>query len=217
MISVVDLWEAVSNLGKYGTAGYQDQDQFNMDLKASQYSLMSSLAPLNSINQTAKDLLSPFIVPFSGTTDAQGVIAKPSDYYQMDSLITNGFPVFPIETNELSLLRFIPSRRPSSVDDRYYFYMRNDSINVEPKSTHILEGTYIREPAESKILLTAVSTNDSDYVTPTADGDLEWNSRVFNILVYMMLFRMGFEFEKQLAMEFSQIGVQVEMSNFNRL
>lgn len=215
MISIVGLWEAVSRTGKFGTAGYQDEDQFNIDIKSCQFALMSALAPLNSTNQVAKDLLGPFIVPFSGSTDAQGVIAKPSDYYQMDSLITNGYPVYPIETNELALLQFIPSRRPSLTDNRYFFYMRNDEINVVPSAVHPLSGTYIREPSEAKIILTPTSTEDSDYVTPTSGGDLEWNNRVFNIFLYMMLHRMGFEIEKQLVMEFAQIGVQLEMSNFN--
>lgn len=217
MIPTVDVWEAVSRLAKSGTAGYQDDTEFNIDLKSVQYTLMGLMSPLNSVNQTAKDILSPFMEPLTGSSDAQGVLAKPADYFQLDSIIINGYPVFPIETNELAMIQYIPTRRPNASENRYYYFQRLDSINILPAAVYAVSGTYIRKPDDAGITLTPVSTPDRDYVTPTSAGDLEWNERVFNIIVYMMLLKLGLAFEKQILFEFSQLGIALEQSTLNTL
>lgn len=215
MILTVDVWEGVSRLAKSGTAGYQDEEEFNSDLNAVQIALMSMLAPMYSTDQVIKDILGPFIEPLTGTSSATGVLAKPSDYFQLATVAISGYPAFSIDVSEIQMLQFIPSRRPSATDNRYYYFMQSDSINLLPSAVHTVTGTYIRQPDEASIILTPVSEDDRDYVTPTSTDNLEWPQRVFNIIVYMMLLKLGLSFEKQLIMEFAQLGINTELLNIN--
>lgn len=214
MIPTENVWYGVSRLAKSGTSGYQDEDQFNLDLDSVQKTLMSMFAPMYGGDQTVKDLLSVFITPLSGSSDSAGVLAFPSNYYQLDTVIIDNKPAFPVDTNERAMQAFIPTRRPSSTEGRYYYYIQSESINLLPAASYVVSGTYLRKPDVAEIVLTPVSEADRDYVTPSSTSDLEWPERVYNIIVYMMGMKLGLDFEKQILLEFSQMGISMESSNF---
>ena len=213
MISVVTLWETLMQSAKTGTSGYQDEDEFNRDLSAVQTQLMSVLAPLYARSNAVKDLLDPFVVPLTGATNASGVLAKPADYFQIAAVSISGFPVKEVSVNERFMLQYVPSRRPSTADNRYFYFMQSEDINVLPAEVHTVSGSYIRHPDPASIALTEVSTDDSDYVTPTAVDDLEWPQRAFNLILYLMMQRLGLEMKEQLMMEMGNLGIQMESVN----
>lgn len=213
MIDIVRLYETIAQRAKTGTSGYQSKDEFNRDIASVQTSLMGLLCPLYDSSQAVRDLLSPFVEPLALTTNATGVVAKPSDYFQMAALSISGFPVNLVAANERFMLQFVPSRRPSAGENRYFYYLESDNINVLPSdSAFSLVGTYIREPDEASIDFTVTSTDDDDYIEVTSVDDLEWPERAFNLFVCMMLQNLGLEQKEQLLLEFSNLGISMEIN-----
>lgn len=211
MIGVVRLWETVMQTAKKGTAGYQDEDEFNRDLAAVQTELMGVLAPLYASSRAVKDLLAPFIVTFSGNTSVAGLLAKPDDYFQVANISISGHPATPVDVNEAPMLNYIPSRTPSVANNIYAYYEVNDDFTVLPQGTALPAVlTYIRHPEEASIVLTPVSDENGDYLTPTAGDDLEWPERAFNFIYYMMLQKLGLEAKEQLLIEYSNLGLRSE-------
>lgn len=213
MIDNVRLWESVTRTAKSGTSGYQSADDFNYALASVQTSVMSILAPLYSVTRAAKDLLAPFLTDSTGSTNAQGVYTKPSDYFQIASAMVGSHPAYPVEVNELAMLQYLPSRRPDASANRYAFYEEDDNFVFLPAQTATVSIKYIRKPDEAEIILTASSTADSDYLTPTSTNNLEWPERAFNLFYYMMLQRFGIESKEQILLEFSNLGIQTEAAN----
>jgi len=210
MISIVRLWETIMQTAKKGTAGYQDEDEFNRDIAAVQTELMGTLAPWYAKSPAVQELLAPFVVPLTGTSTSAGVLTKPADYFQVAALSISGFPVKEIAVNERFMLQYVPSRRPSKTENRYFFFLQDDDINLLPAEAHSVVGTYIRQPEEASIELTPTSTADSDYLTPTSVDDLEWPERAFNLIYYMMLMRLGIEAKENLLAEFASMGLKSE-------
>jgi len=205
MISVVRLWNTVQQIAKSVTSGYQTQDEFNNDLASVQTALLSVLAPAYSKNQAIQDILAPFVKGAVLST------TKPADYFRFVSGIDRGYPMIPINVNQVGYYQTSPIRKPTA--KRTYYYFEDKQTKFLASGTPSGTMTYIRYPLASKIVLTAVSNADNDYVTPTADGDLEWNEDSFNFIQYMMLERLGVEMKENLLREFSAIGLQKELAN----
>lgn len=210
MISIVRLWETIMQTAKKGTAGYQDEDEFNRDIAAVQTELMGVLAPWYAKSIAVKELLAPFVEPYSASTSSSGVLTKPADYFQITSASVGGYPATQIDVNEVHMLQFVPSRRPSSAENRYSYYLSEDEVKFLPAETLSAAIVYLRQPAEASIALTPTSTADSDYLTPTSVDDLEWPERAFNLIYYMMLMRLGIEAKESLLAEFASMGLKSE-------
>lgn len=210
-MDIVRVYETVAQRAKTGTSGYQTEDEFNRDINSVQTELMSIVTPLYDISPAVREILGPFVVPLAGNTDASGMISKPSDYFQIDSLSISGYPVKKISTNERFMLRYVPSRSPSSADGRFFYFLENDEINILPAEAHSVIGTYIRQPNEAEIDFTVTSTDDDDYIVPVSVTDLEWPERAFNLIVALMLQKLGLEQKENLLIEFSNIGISMEM------
>lgn len=210
MISIVRLWETIMQTAKKGTAGYQDEDEFNRDIAAVQTELMGVLAPWYAKSLAVKELLAPFVEPYSASTSSSGVLTKPADYFQIASASVGGYPATQIDVNEVHMLQFVPSRRPSSSENRYSYYLSEDEIKFLPAEALSAAIVYLRQPDEASIALTPTSTADSDYLTPTSVDDLEWPERAFNLIYYMMLMRLGIEAKESLLAEFASMGLKSE-------
>lgn len=205
MISVVRLWNTVNQMAKTETSGYQTQDEFNRDLASVQTALLSVLAPFYSRNQAIQDILSPFVkgAALSST--------KPTDYFRFISGIDRGYPIIPINVNQVGDIQISPIRKPNV--KRTYYYFEDKQMKFLASGTPTGTMSYIRYPLASRIVLTPVSGVDNDYVTPTADGDLEWNEDAFNFFLYMMLEKLGIEMKEQLLQQYANVGLQRELAN----
>lgn len=210
MISIVRLWEYVMQAATAGTSGYQDQSEFNNDIQSVQTDLITSLAPMYSRDVSVQELIAPFVIPDVLVTDGSGFVAKPVDLVQLVSVSIGDYPVWPRHPNEIAVSNYIPSRRPSVAENRYFYTLVDKGINLLPAQVHSLDTVYIRYPLPASIILTAVSTDDSDYLTPTVGADLEWPERAFNLIAYMMMERLGLEMKESLLLEYSKLGLQTE-------
>lgn len=205
MISVVRLWETLSQRAKTGTSGYQTADEFNRDLSSVQTDLISLIGPAYAESQGVQDIISPFVIaiPLSETL--------PNDYFQFVSAEVNGNPSYPIAPNQVAIYKTSPIRKPTVENGLSFHYFVNDKVYFitaenPPTGTMI----YIKHPNPASIELQITSTDFSDYVTPVAVSDLEWPERAFNIILYMMMQRLGMEMKDDLMLEMSNIGLNIE-------
>lgn len=212
MISIVRLYETVSQLAKTQTAGYQSEQEFNNDVSAVQADLMTLFCPLYSVNQTLKDVLKPFVKSGNLTSNASGEVDYPTDYYRALTGAINGYPAYPIAVNEKDIWNTSSIRKPSVAKNIYCYFQEDEKIKLLPAQQLTIDLSYIRNYEPASIEFNVVSSEDSDFITPVAVSDLEWNENVFNLFVYKMLDRLGIETKEQLALEYSRLGINTEIS-----
>lgn len=205
-MDVVRLWETVSQTAKTGTSGYQSAEEFNRDLAATQTSLLTLLSPLYAKDIAIQDMLSPFVrsSPYSAN--------KPADYYQFISATVNGYPSYPIRPNQVSLYSTSPVRKPTASNNLSYYYFEDGQVKLLAPSGSTGMITYISYPTNASIVLNHVSDVDRDYVVPSSSGSLQWPESAFNLLLYMMVDRLGISMKENLLLEFSSLGIQMEAS-----
>lgn len=206
MISTVRLWNTLMQSGKLGTAGYQSQDEFNRDLSSVQTSAMGLLAPQYAKNTYVQELLAPFVINTAVS------VTKPADCFYFLGATINGIPAYQINPLQASLYTSSPIRNPSATNPTAYFYLIGGGISYIYNGS--LAGTmqYIRYPDDATIVLTPVSEADRDYVVPTTGGDLEWPESAFNLILALMMQKLGLEMKESLLLEMSQLGLQFEIS-----
>lgn len=212
MISIVRLYNTVNQLAKTDTSGYQTEAEFNNDVFAVQEDLMTTFTPLYSVNQTVKDILDFLVKSEPIAISSSGQANKPTGYYRGLTGAINGHPCYPIAVNEKDIWNTSPIRKPSVANNIYVYYQENGVLNFLPAQVLTCSFSYIRKPVVASLTLTAVSTEDNDFVTPTAVTDLEWNENVFNLFVYKMLDRLGLEQKESLNLEYSRLGINTELS-----
>lgn len=208
MISVVRLWNTLMESAKTGTAGYQDATSFNNDLAAVQTNAMGILAPMYAANTYVQELLNPFVKSVAIS------VTKPTECFYFLGATLNGVAAFPISPVQAPLYSSSPIRNPVTTSDTSqktaFYYLTASAINYIHSGS--LTGTmqYLRAPLAATIVLTPVSTPERDYVTPTADVDLEWNENAFNLILALMQQRLGLELKESLLLEYAAMGIQFE-------
>lgn len=212
MISIVRLWESLGEKTKTSTAGYQTQASFNNNIAEVVMSLMNTLSPYYSVNQTVKDLLAPFVVSDVITTDTSGFLEKPDNYYRYLDSIIDGNPVYPIALNEVGIVKKSAVRTPSVAKGIYFSYQEDNLVKYLPEEELEVNFKYLRNPEIPEITLTPTSDEDGDYLVPTSVTDLDWNDNAFEFILYMMLNKYGFEMKEDLILAYANAGIQLETS-----
>lgn len=205
MIDSVRLYESVNQAAKKGTSGYQSPAEFNRDLSDVQTDLLTTLRPHFESNQMVRDLLGPFVVSTAVSS------SKPVGYYSFISATISGQPSWPIALNEVAIYQSSPVRSPAASGQSYHYFQDDQVMFLTPSG---VSGSmsYIRYPSNAGITATPVSDDDSDYMTITSNGDLEWPESAFNFILYMMLAKLGVETKEPLLREYAAIGIQYEQS-----
>lgn len=206
------LIESVMQTARFSTAGYQKDVEINRNLAMVENDLMETLAPLSEENQKVRDLLGPFITPPSTLPVSIGVVDLPDDYVQVVDSTYNKKPIYKRNVNEISILETSPVRRPTLDKGPYYCFFAGNGMRVLPAELPTVDMIYIRKPVPGEIEFEVVSTDESDYVTISVVRETEWPERAFNLLYYLMLEKYGVEKTDQLAMEYSQLGINKEVS-----
>lgn len=209
MISVVDLYNSTSQRMKSGTSGFTTQAEWNNILSSVQKELSEYLFTFYESNTQVQDAISFLAKPATATVTSAG-LSKPSDYIHFISATIGGYPVYPIKLNQRAVVNQLSSRKPSTATNKYYYFMEDDKIKFLPSGTLSVSYTYLRKPAEASIVLTATEDDFNDYLVPSVGVNLEWPPTMFNLILYMMLEKLGFESKDQLTLEFSQLGIQKE-------
>lgn len=204
MISVVRLWETLMQSARTATSGYQTAGEFNRDLASVQTGLLGLLAPMYALNIQVQELLSPFVksVTISAT--------RPTECAYFLGATINGIPSYEITPLQAPIYTSSPIRNPSATNPTAYHYFINGGISYIHNGT--LGGTmqYIRYPLASTIVLTPVSEANKVYVVPTAGTDLEWNENAFNLILGMMMQKLGLELKENILLEYANLNINLE-------
>jgi len=216
-VSIVNVWKRVMDLGKSGTSGMDSQDEFNGKVDSVQKSLVQMLLDVTEENQKVTDALNWLKKPSGNlTSDATGLITLPNDYLYLDSVSFVGtggalYPTDKLRTNQLNMTRTSPIRKPDPVNNSVDYYFKQNNMYVMPEQAGIVINFlyYIQVPVAS-IVLTPQSTDNSDFLAPTAGTEFGWPTSMFNILVYMILQQFGVELKEQWLVEFADYGISTE-------
>lgn len=206
MISVVRLWETLMTSAKTASSGYQTANEFNLDLASVQTSLLGLLAPMYAKNTQVQELLTPFIKSVTVST------TRPAECAYFLGATINNIPSYEITPVQAPIYISSPIRNPSATNLVAYHYFINGGISYIYNGTLAGSMQYIRYPLAATIVLTPVSDANRDYVVPTAGVELEWNENAFNLILSMMMQKLGLELKEQLLAEFANAGIQFEVS-----
>lgn len=220
MIGVEKLWYRLVSLGKSGTSGYFTQDEFNSNLYSVQYAILSLLCDNYENNQKVSDALNSHVVPFTGVSLTTGTLFVTSiessltEYYRMLSLAyVNGngeeHTSYKIRVNEISMYTTSAIRKANLSKNRTLWYLAANNIHMLPKEALGYTLFYCKKPAEAKIGFTTTEDEENDYlvVDPLTTVDIDFPEGLFNLFVYYMLESMGIEQKENLALEYSQLGI----------
>lgn len=205
------LIESVQQATRSSTSGYQDQDDINRNLEAVDKEITETLFPLYAINGKVQDLVQNFVKKSTGAV-VSGELAKPDDYVQHISSSYEGKPMYPRNINEIDIIRTSPIRNPKLESGPYFIYFESTKIKYLPEDISSVDLVYLRRPKAGKIKETYVSDADRDYVTTDVVKEIEWDDRAFNLFYYHMMEKYGFEQNDQLSIEYSQLGINREIT-----
>lgn len=210
---IVEVWQRVMDLAKTGTSGMDTQDEFNGKTNAAQGMLQEQLIDAAEDNQKATDALAWLkVASGSLTSDSTGRITMPDDYLHLDtvSYIANGkrYPTTKLRTNQVDMVRTSPVLGPDLTTYDINYYFKNGALYTLPEQAGIVvDFLYYKKVPNAAIVLTQVSSGDSDLVTPSVGTDFGWPISVFNILVYMILEQLGVELKEEWLLEYARFGI----------
>ncbi len=214
MIDVVEVRKAAYRMAKVGTSGYDPTTDFVPKANEAQGDLMNILTPHYGKIQSLDDMLD-FLVVEATPTFTTGVLNKPNGYYGFISMwkTTGGskVPVRKLKTNQIGTNSQNSIRR--ATDTKPYVYFRNASVILTPSTGDSgLSWMYFRKPADISITTTPLETDEDDYETVTAQTNFEWPDRVKNLLIYLIVQRLGVEMKEPILFEISQLGIKQNLT-----
>lgn len=204
------LVESFMQTARSSTSGYQDDDDINRNIAMIDNELMETFAPLYAINGKVQDLLKPFVKKGPQAVVA-GVLSTPANYVQYIDSSYKGTPIYPRNINEISILETSPIRKPK-LEGPCFVSFSGGTINYHPKEINSVELSFIERPLPGVIKFNVVSTEDSDYITTEVTREILWPERAFNLFYYHLLEKYGIEQDSQLAAEYSQLGINREIT-----
>lgn len=214
MISIIKLWESVTQRAKSGTSGYDSITEFLVKAHEAQIDLVNVLcANLDSL--PSMDVLKYIYIQSNTNTDDKGVLIKPEDYVKLIAIITaSGLPAYEIKHGEIAMIKNSKIRFPSIAKGRVYFYPSGGEFMFLPESEMPIDYSYVRMPVEPKMAVIITDSADADYLVPdTTSGsfqDLEWPERLTNLMMYLILEKLGVEMKEPLLAEYANLGIQKE-------
>jgi hypothetical protein len=216
------VYNRVNELAQKDQAGYTSAQVFNDRLDAVQLELVEKIYAYLGFTGRAQDILSPFIVTPILNSNSQGIITAPSDYlHSLDLDYQNGvdmnnnpiwIPVRPIDSNQVGLINQSPNRQFNLQKKRIQYYTENDNFQITSYSACTIRFRYIKRPASASIALISNSTpyGVSLTIDPSNTIPLQWNDTAFNLIVLLMLEKLGIEIREQFLMEIASLKLKQE-------
>lgn len=215
--SIIGVWKRTQELAKTGTSGQDTEEEWNNKSNSAQKALQQLLIDVAEINEKASDALN-WLKISSGvlSSDSTGKVTFPDNYLHMDSVtyVSGGqrYPSVKLATNEIDMTRTSPIRKPDLTTNDINWYLKGGALYVMPEQASIVvDLMYYRVVPDASIVLTPVSDDDSDLVTPSVGVAYGWPVSVFNLLVYLILEQLGVELKENMLVEFADFGINREM------
>ena len=222
-ISILRLYNRVNDLAKKDQSGYNTVAEFNDRINQVQLEVIEKVFSIIGLTQRASDFLFPFIKTTTITTSNTGLIIPPPDslhylslsYIYADPVTGNvtNIPMRYLNANEVDITATNPNRNANPVRGRVQYYDSNGSSFVTTNSSCTVLLRYIMNPPTAQISFTTQSNSQGYYQVfdPINSIDLIWNDPAYNMIVYLMLEKLGVEIREQFLIEFSQaLGIERE-------
>lgn len=218
MIDIVDFIDRLEDLSKKNQSGFNPGKDITGKINQCQLELAEYLYSLYEINQRAVDLLAPLIPsPSIVDSDTSGMITLPADYNHLLALrykkgAHEVHKTQYVATNSVSITSKIPQRRADLSKNRVLYTFAGGKINVYPQQELKFELVYVKYPKNAKIEYTYTNINGEPkrIVDTTKTVNLEWGMNCFNLLLYMVMDKMGLSVRDSLLSEYSQLGIARE-------
>lgn len=218
MVDIVQVQQAAFRITKIGTSGYDSTPDFVAKANEVNIDAMNLLTPHYGKVEAVDDIINTFVMQISGDFTG-GLMPIPEDFYGFISLyksvgantdITNS-PVRKLKTNQIGTIGRNTIRKPTLTDPKIYFTAGN--INLEPINADAgLTLVYFRVPADVSITTTPVESDTDDYETVTDQTNYEWPARMKNLLIYLLVERLGGEMKQPILFEIAQLGIQTNLN-----
>lgn len=214
MVDIAEVQAAAYRIAKIGTSGYDSTPEFIAKANEVNTDLMNILTPHYGSIEALDDILG-FLVQESTAIFTSGVLDKPDNYYGFISLYKtaagNSSTIRKMSTNQIGAIGQNSIRKPTVASPKYYF--RDDKIILKPSNgdaglTHV----WFRDPLPVAMTVTPVGDDDDDYETVTAQTDYEWPARVKNLIIYLLVQRLGVEMKESVLFEVAQLGINQNLT-----
>lgn len=213
MVDVTIVRDAAYRITKVGTSGYDSTTEFIAKANEVNLDLMNLLTPhYGKQVEAVDDILSTF-VKTTAVTFTSGVFAKPADFYGYISVVPDSGVgiVRKIKTNQIGALGRNSIRKATTAAPQVY--LNANGFNILPNT--ITTGNnlmYFRLPADIDIVTQPYSNPDDDYEIVTNQTDFEWDPRAKNLLIYLLVERLGGEMKQPILVELAKLGIQMNLN-----
>ncbi len=213
MVDVVQVREASYRITKISTSGYDALDEFIGKANEVNIDAMNLLTPHYGKVKAVDDILNTFVKRV-GLNFTGGAMVLPEDFYGYISTyktttvngVDTNTPVRKIKTNQIGTLGQHSIRKPTQLAPK--IYLSDGNVIAEPANPTNLTMVYFRLPADVSITTTPVEGETDDYEEVTAQTDYEWPPRMKNLLIYLLVERLGGEMKQPILFEIAQMGIQ---------
>lgn len=210
VVNVVEARAASYRMTKVGTSGYDSLPDWLAKANEAQLDLLNILRPHYGKITPVDEILSPMVQEGTATFTS-GVLTFPSDFFSFVSMwktvgeVTVKVPR--IKTSMLGTIDQDTVRRPTVAKPK--FYMRNSNFVLKPSNGDAgISMIYIKKPADVSITVTPVEDPTDDYETVTAQTDFIWPYSAKNLLIYLIVQRLGVELKEEILYELAQLGIK---------
>lgn len=206
------LYNRVNDYLKKYQSGFDTVADYNGKFYQVQYELANYLIAIHARNERAQQYLQPLIVSANVTSSASGVMPLPAEFMYYLSGEYLGKPIHKVSVNQLITYETLPQRRGDLSKSRVNITGINNGWLAKPASVFTVLINYVKHPPASSIAFTLSATGEEDILTYDEPNtvDFVWSEDCINLLVYMMLDKVGMSVREELLREYAQLGLAQE-------
>lgn len=215
MVDNYFVYNRIRDLSKTGTSGYQSLEQYNGDAKQVTNELARVLSNNYEDNGAVADALVHLLKTVNNAVvSGGGAVTLPEDYLHLDSMGTviagEKVPFNKIMRKEVDTIMSSGVRKFNVAKKNLGYYKDAGGIQLLPEQSFPLIFRYIRKPADP--VLSLVLADDGDYEiidpNPINTKNFEFGDSVTDLIIYMMLEKLGVQMKEQIVTEYANIGIQ---------
>ncbi|AIM37378.1 hypothetical protein KO02_12260 [Sphingobacterium sp. ML3W] len=214
MISILTIWNRVKDYAKKDQGGRDTVFDFNGKVNDSQQEALDMLLPFMETNDRVKEILQPFIEIMIGETDDDGLIVRPPGISKFLSMEVNEIACYPVEYNEIVVLKKIPQRKPSLDNEMTYYLQMGKNMQYYPEEKVNYKGVYISKITLAKLVMIYDEVNGEiiQSIDAVETVNLTWDENAYNLLLNLVLEKYGISSREMVLAEYAKLGVQTALA-----
>ena len=206
------LYDRVQDYLKKYQSGFDTVNEYNGKFSEVQYEFANYLISVYGRNERARQYLQPLLLSADVTGSGSGIMQTPTLFMHFLSADYMSRPVHMLSVNQLMAFEQIPQRRGDLAKKRVNLTGINNGWLAKPASAYAITVQYVKHPPVSTIAFTITATADEDILTydDAATVDFVWSEDCINLLLYMMLSKVGMATREEVISQYAQLGLNQE-------